>query len=39
VSVDETRRAELVARGTERVRRYTWPRTADEMLGLYRSLL
>lgn len=39
VSADETRRAELVARGTERVHRYTWPRAGDGMLALYRSLL
>lgn len=35
---DAPRRAELVARGTARVRRYDWTTTADRMVALYRSL-
>ncbi|MGH8982932.1 MAG: glycosyltransferase family 4 protein [Acidimicrobiia bacterium] len=35
---DDARRAELVARGRERVTRYQWPEAADDFAGLYRRL-
>jgi glycosyltransferase involved in cell wall biosynthesis len=38
VALDEDRRAELVARGHERVRRFSWEATADATLAVYRSL-
>jgi glycosyltransferase involved in cell wall biosynthesis len=38
VLTDEAARADLVSRGHERARRFTWDRTADEMADLYRKV-
>lgn len=38
VLTDDAARADLVSRGHERVRRFTWDRTADEMADLYRKV-
>jgi glycosyltransferase involved in cell wall biosynthesis len=38
VSVEESRRADLVRRGREWVARYSWERAGDRFLELYRSL-
>jgi glycosyltransferase involved in cell wall biosynthesis len=38
VLLDDARRADLVARGDERVRRFSWSSTARELDGVYRRL-
>src|SRR5680860_1041487 len=38
VLTDDARRAELVARGTERIRRYSWTTTASELVALYEHI-
>ena len=38
VLTDDVMRADLVARGRERVRRYTWDRTANELADLYHKV-
>jgi len=38
VLTDDARRAELVTRGTERIRRYSWTTTASELVALYEHL-
>jgi glycosyltransferase involved in cell wall biosynthesis len=35
---DASIRANLVARGLARAARFNWDRTADEMIGVYRTL-
>jgi glycosyltransferase involved in cell wall biosynthesis len=38
VLTDDAVRADLVSRGRERVRRYTWERTGNELADVYRRV-